>query len=265
MVNLFFMVKTTTLSRSNSKTALRKRYKNAAFLKQLGDHCRNLRLGLDYSIDRLSKESDQLSPASIDRLERGLADSQVLVLLRYAKTLGVTILDLFSFLKDESQSLKDPRIMPYEDGLKAPAGYVPVYPLKTSVYYLKNHEAINSIMKPLGWVDAGSKHSAVELFAGYVRGHAMEPTIPNDSLVLFKRVNGGNNRNGHIFLIESAILKDPENSESFIIRKFKKSESSNSKDNYGELTSENSAFTVIAIPAKSENEVHFLAEFLKVL
>lgn len=259
------MGKLTASSKSTTKSTPRQRYKNSAFLKQLGAHCRSIRLGLNYSIDRLSKESDQLSPASIDRLERGLADSQVLVLVRYAKTLGVTILDLFSFLKDESQSLNDPRIMPYKEGLMAPPGYAPVYPLKSTITHLKASEPIQNHLKPLGFVDAALKQNSYDYFAAYVRGHAMEPLIPNESLCLFKKMNGGNNKSGRIFLIEASGLHDPENGEAFTVRKWKKSENNPNGQVTIELLANNPAFPVIVLAPKSEADVHYLAQFLKVI
>lgn len=82
------------------KRVKRKRYTNPPFLKQLGEHCRALRIKHGYSIDRMSKESDHLSPASIHRLEEGSSDVQITVLLRIAQVLEIPILKLLEFETD---------------------------------------------------------------------------------------------------------------------------------------------------------------------
>ncbi len=79
------------------KKTVGKRYKNAAYLKALGEHCRELRIKLGYSIDRMAREGDQLSRGSIHRLEAGLGDPQATVLLRYAQVLGVKPKRLLDF------------------------------------------------------------------------------------------------------------------------------------------------------------------------
>ena len=75
----------------------RKRYKNPKFLKALGWHCRALRVMKGYSIAQVAKTGKSLSAGTIDRLERGLADVQITVIVRYAKALGVSVEDLMQF------------------------------------------------------------------------------------------------------------------------------------------------------------------------
>ncbi len=150
-----------------TKTIKRVRYKNTNFLKRLGDHCKKLRTQRGYSIDRLSKESDQLSTSSVDRLERGLGDSQILVLVRYAEVLGLSLLDLFSFLKDDPSFLKDSRIIPYEENMKTPSGFAPVYPLKVAAGKFSGEEAVADV-EPLGWVEAGIKGTSKDYFACFI-------------------------------------------------------------------------------------------------
>ena len=50
-----------------------------------------------FSIDRLSKQGDRLSPAAIHRLENAKSDPQFSVLYRIAEVLGVHVKDLLSF------------------------------------------------------------------------------------------------------------------------------------------------------------------------
>lgn len=162
------MGKNRVSAKSYQKSAPRRRYKNVTFLKQLGDHCRSLRMKMNYSIDRLSKESDQLSPASIDRLERGLGDSQILVILRYAETLGLSLLDLFSFLKENSDPLKENRIMPFEKDIKQPVQSVPVFTNQTVQKALLKTEKTTS-PNPIGWIDAGSKFTGSDYFVVFTK------------------------------------------------------------------------------------------------
>lgn len=79
------------------KRAKSKRYRNQKLLNALGDHVRKCRIKKGYSIDRLSKEAEQLSPAAIHRVENGQSDCQVSVLYRIADVLEIPLRDLFSF------------------------------------------------------------------------------------------------------------------------------------------------------------------------
>jgi transcriptional regulator with XRE-family HTH domain len=81
----------------NKKTARRTRYRNKALNAALGANCKALRKMRGYSIDRLAKESDGLSPASIHRLENGQVDVQFSVLFRIAKTLELPLKKLVDF------------------------------------------------------------------------------------------------------------------------------------------------------------------------
>lgn len=87
----------TLLSMGTKKPSRRKRYHNQAFLDALGVHCKKVRILKGYSIDRLSKEGVQLSPATIHRLEQGQSDVQVSVLLRVAAVLEIEVAALLDF------------------------------------------------------------------------------------------------------------------------------------------------------------------------
>lgn len=249
-----------------AKGAKRSRYKNESFLKALGKHCRKLRVQRGYSIDRLAKESNQLSSSSIDRLERGLADSQILVLLRYAEVLGLTLLELFSFLKEAPQLQKDSRILPYEEGAKPPLGSVPVYPLKVAAGKFSEGRENEAI--PLGWIEAGIKGSTKDYFACFVNGDSMLPRIENGSLCLFKKYQGGS-RQGKIFLIQARGLSDTETGESFVVKKYMRQTPSRSENPERpaviHLISENSRFSPIVLVGLSDDEIQTVAEFVRVL
>lgn len=245
------------------------RYKNDLFLKSLGQHCRQLRKQKGLSIDRFAKESDQLSSGTIDRLERGLADSQILVLLRYAEVLGCSMLDLFSFLKDnpELSVYKDSRIIPYEEGTKPPVRHVPVYPLKVAAGRFSNSELASEAI-PIGWVDASLKTDSADYFAAFVRGESMLPKISDGDLCLFKRYTGGS-RQGHTFLIQARGLKNAETGEAFVVKKYvRQTPARQSEDDdmsIIHLVSENPKFPPIILMGASDEEIQVLAEFIKVI
>jgi transcriptional regulator with XRE-family HTH domain len=73
------------------------RYKNQGFLKALGDHCHKLRVSKGFSIDRMAREGELLSPSVIHRLETGAGAVTVSVLLRYAEVLDIPLKRLMDF------------------------------------------------------------------------------------------------------------------------------------------------------------------------
>lgn len=62
-----------------------------------GEHCRKLRTKAGYSVNRMTKEGEQLSPDVINRLENGTGAITVLSLARYADILGVHPKKLLDF------------------------------------------------------------------------------------------------------------------------------------------------------------------------
>lgn len=260
----------TPIKKKTSKLQ-RKRYRNDAFLKNLGERCRKLRLHKGYSIDRLSKESNQLSPASINRLEHGNADTHILVLLRYAETLGITLYDLFSYLKDSTHILQDSRIIPYEEGVKPSSSYVPVYSIKVAAGKFSTEDVtnFNEEQPPLGWIDANLKGSAQGYFATFVHGESMQPRISNGDLCLFRVYTGGS-RQGKIFLIQARSLHDAETGEAFVVKKYmRQTPPRTSQSEEGEsvihLLSENPRFSPIILYGLKDEEIQTIAEFVRVI
>lgn len=246
----------------------RSRYKNTKFLKALGNYCRQQRVQRGFSIDRLAREAEQLSVASIDRLERGLADSQILVLVRYAEALDLSLIDLFAFLKDSPSFSKDSRIIPFEREIRPPAGYVPVYPTKIAAGLFSDEQAIGST-DPMGWVDAGLRTKSQDYFASFVYGDSMRPLIEDGSLCLFKKYSGGT-RQGRIFLIQAQGVKNSETGESFVLKKYmRQTPPRNSGDEDTPATvhliSENPRFSPIILINLSDEDIQTIAEFIRVL
>lgn len=250
----------------------RKRYRNERFLNSLGDRCKKLRLQKGYSIDRLSKESNQLSPASIDRLEKGKSDTHILVLLRYVETLGSNLHDLFAYLKESKDISQDSRIIPYEEGLRPSSSYVPVYSIKVAAGKFAAESDLNEDQPPLGWIDVNLKGSAQDYFAAFVQGESMQPRITDGDLCLFRKYSGGS-RQGKIFLIQARSLHDAETGEAFVVKKYMRqtpprspgSEKADTSESVIHLISENPRFSPIILYGLKDEEIQTIAEFVKVL
>ena len=82
----------------NTKKPL-KRYRDSAFLDDLGAHIKRLRIKKGYSIDRIYLEGEGLNRSSISRIERGLIDPQICTLKRIAETIGVSLHELITVHK----------------------------------------------------------------------------------------------------------------------------------------------------------------------
>lgn len=82
--------------KTSKKRAGTQHYKHLRFHRALGEHCRKLRTSKGYSVNRLSDESERLSPNQIVRLENGEIVTTA-TLYRYAHVLGVPVKELFSF------------------------------------------------------------------------------------------------------------------------------------------------------------------------
>lgn len=247
-------------------TKRRKRYKNELFLRALGENCRRLRQQKGYSIDRLSREAEQLSPASIDRLERGLGDSQILVLVRYAQAINVSLLDLLSFVKNSTDVFRDQRIIPYEEDSRRPLGHVPLYPLSVMAgKFSTSHETDEH---PIGWVDAGLRGNLDDYYAAFVYGESMQPKISDGDLCLFKKYSGGS-RQGKIFLVRAQGLTSSETGESFVVKKYVRQTparvDAGDQPSVIHLISENPRFSPIVLVGVQDEDVQTLAEFIRVL
>lgn len=72
-------------------------YRNEEFLSLLGKHCRKLRMRKGYSVNRMAREGDRLSPSVIMRLESGEGAVTVTALLRFAEVLEIHPKKLLDF------------------------------------------------------------------------------------------------------------------------------------------------------------------------
>ncbi len=75
-------------------------YSNRDYLVALGQHCRNIRIKKGYSVNRLAKEAEKLSPSVVMRLESGSGAVTINSLIRYAQVLEIPLKRLFDFSFD---------------------------------------------------------------------------------------------------------------------------------------------------------------------
>lgn len=249
-----------------NRPTVTKRYKNSAFMCALGVHCRKLRMSKGYSIDRLSKEGEQLSPAAIQRLESGEADVQISVLFRIAQVLNIPLFQLFKFDYDRSLELEG-KVIPFDIDERPPKNAVPFYPIHISAGKF-DFESEN--IDPTGWVIIHRKGSLKDLFAAQILGHSMIPTIPSGSLCLFKKYTGGP-RDGKIMLIQHRGIKDPETGNKFVIKRYQRitpysASSSGEHDSVTiHLLSDNPEYPPIVLKNIKEFEISSPAMFLEVI
>lgn len=246
------------------KTKRSTRYKNQAFQFALGAHCRKIRIKRGYSIDRLVKEAENLSPAAIQRLETGEADVQISLLYRLANALNVPLIDLLKFDYLDIRGNQD-LIIPYEGEEKPPKNSVPFYPIEVAAGIFNNEtEAI----APQGWIEIDKKGSLKDYFALQVSGKSMEPTIKSGSICLFKKYTGGS-RNGQIMLIQARGMSDPEHGGKYVIKRYQRitpiSESTDRKNIIVHLLSDNPSFAPIVLKNLQEYEISTPAVFVETL
>lgn len=241
-----------------------KRYKNTAFLIALGAHCKKLRVNKGYSIDRLAKESDQLGPAAIQRLETGEADIQISVLYRYAEVLNVPLAQLFKFEFERTSHLKG-IILPFEAEELPPKNSVPFYPIHISA---GRFDFETAQIDPSGWVRINRKGSLKDFFAAQITGHSMIPTIPPGSICLFKKYTGGM-RDGKIMLIQHRGLRDPETGNRFVVKRYQRiTPYKGGEDDIPvtiHLLSDNPEYQPIVLRSLREDEISSPAVFIEVI
>lgn len=240
------------------------RYKNLAFQLALGAHVRKIRIKKGYSIDRLSKEGEQLSPAAIQRLETGQADVQISLLYRLAHTLGVPLIDLLKFDYLDIRNNQD-LIIPFEEDEKQPKNTVPFYSIEVAAGIFNNE---SESLAPAGWIEINKKGSLKDYFALQITGRSMEPTIKSGSICLFKKYSGGS-RNGQIMLIQARGITDPEHGGKYVIKRYQRitpmQEAQDRKNVIVHLLSDNPNFAPLVLKNLQENEIATPAVFVEVL
>lgn len=253
---------------SHKKLPRTGRYKNQEFLERLGQHCLQLRLLKGYSIDRLAKESEQLSPSVIHRLETGSGAVTVSTLFRYAEILKISPQELWAFEhgdlpKDKKPSLDILSIDAARSKKEAFKTLLPLYSIKAAAGYFGRGESV----QPLGWVRVEGSLDP-QMFVVQATGASMEPRI-HDGDYLVMRADPTGSRHNKIVLAEYKGPADPDTGGSYTVKKYTSSKIANREGGWrhGEIRLEplNPAYESIIVPEKQAHDFRIVAECVKVL
>lgn len=207
------------------------RYNGANILRAFGAHCRKLRKSRGYSIDRLSKEADQLSSSVVQRLETGSGAVTVASVFKFAQTLGVPLREVMDFpgsgelhrgqlpVGGRGGTSLGPPVVTEEDLPKGAAfkSHLPVYSLKAAAGRFGDGE----VVEPEGWVrvDQALAKLSDKLFVARAKGRSMEPMIQDGDLLVF-RLDPVGSRQGKIVLAQNVGPADPESGGSYTVKKY---------------------------------------------
>lgn len=241
------------------------RYQNQDFLKALGEHCRRLRLKAGYSIDRMAKESDQLSPSVIHRLESGSGAVTVSALQRFAQILELHPRDLLDFpLPSEASANRklvaddDPRVK--KEAFKT---LFPVYSLKAAAGYFGSGEEVEK----RGWVELkGERGWGRDVFVAQAVGDSMSPRIRDGDWLLF-RANPAGTRQGKIVLVQYRGPADPDTGGAFTVKVYSSAKLMRSTGEWRHrqivLSPLNPEYEPIVIESAKEGDFKVVGEYLQ--
>jgi SOS-response transcriptional repressor LexA len=254
--------------KGKDKTKEKKHYKNEAFLSALGLHCKALRLQGMYSIDRMAKESEQLSPSVIHRLETGSGAVTVSALFRYAEVLNVhprELLDIELPVESLTREAAPPKVYALDDPKAAKLAYktlLPYYSLKAAAGYFGNGEDVTQS----GWVEVASeKRLEPGMFVARAVGRSMSPRIEDGDWLVFK-ANPSGTRQGKIVLAQARGISDPETGGAFTLKVYTSTKKSKPDGSWRHeqirLSPLNPAYKPILLEASDENAFKIVGEYL---
>jgi SOS-response transcriptional repressor LexA len=261
----------------------RARFRNDNFLKVFGEHCKRLRLSRGLSIDRFAKESEQLSPSVVHRLESASGAVTVTAMIRYAEVLGLHPKDLLDFpwteepkdrpapaktergrLRSLNQKMK--RVVGPEDPAirrKEFHSFVPLYTLKAAAGGFSDTQEV----EPEGWVEltepAGGDR---QLFVARVMGKSMEPRIRSGDYCLF-RSNPPGTRQGKVVLVQYRGEADPETGGSYTVKYYTSANVQKGGKGRKQITLSpfNPEFEAMVLNPEDPGEFRVVAELIDVL
>jgi SOS-response transcriptional repressor LexA len=254
---------------SSKKSGVKKRSVDTAFLKAFGQHCRKLRERSGYSVDRLSRESENLSSSVIQRLETGSGPVNLSSLRRYSQVLGISLPELFTF---EFQEEESPRsfalpLLSAKEIKSSSEPVVPVYSVQAAAGYFGEGDKVESLGHIRPKIKGLSKPE--ELFVVQAKGHSMLPLIKNGDHLLM-RANPGGSRQGKIVLAQYVGPADPDFGGAYTVKVYdSKKEASKSSDSWihSEVTLKplNDSYEPIVFRKEKAEGVSILAECLGIL
>lgn len=252
-----------------TKAPTRTRYRNEEFLETLGNHCRRLRTSRGYSIDRMSKESEQLSPSVIHRLEQGSGAVTVAALFRYAEVLGLSPKTLLDFpLESATEKAFEPEIIDNSDPRVERGAYRTLLPL-LSLQAAAGGFGKGGDVDTLGWIEVPmARPLGKEFFIAQAQGDSMLPKIRSGDYLVF-RANSQGTRQDKIVLAEYRGPADPETGGSYTVKKYRSAKVLDTNGHWKHrevsLLPLNPEFEPIILSPADETEFRIVGECLGVL
>lgn len=254
-----------------SKKPKTSHFKDEAFLTLLGENCKKIRTRRGYSIDRLSKESNQLSPSAVHRLETGSGPVTVLTLYRYAAVLDVSLAELFDFdyLSPTHSPVfseeEKPTILPIDDSRarkEAFKSYLPLYSVEAAAGYFGNGKSV----EPRGWIKCdGRRKFDSSTFVIKVKGHSMSPVILDGDYAVM-RANPTGSIQGKIVLVQHRAISDPDTGGSYAIKRYTASKVISGRSTVADkqiiLSPINPEFEPIILQSGLKDDSRVIAEYL---
>lgn len=146
----------------------------------LGERVKLKREELGLSQEELAEKMKYKSKTSIHKIEQGITDLPLSKVSELAKVLGVTASYLMGWTEEKTQPLKEEsnvaHIYDESDFMM-----IPLYSSISAGYGTEESEFIEMIAVP------GLKPNGNTYFAVKVRGHSMEPKIPDGSTIIIKK------------------------------------------------------------------------------
>lgn len=120
---------------------------------------------------------------------------------------------------EKNQIIKGVGYLDYENVIPY-VNSVPVANLKAAAGTFSELQIIEENTEDFDWVEIPARYKpSKDLFACTVVGESMNKVIPNGSLCLFRKDNGGS-RNGKIVLVEYSNIQDPDFGSSYTVKEY---------------------------------------------
>jgi SOS-response transcriptional repressor LexA len=241
-------------------------YRNDGFLVALGEHCRAIRVGRGYSIDRMAKESDQLSSSVIHRLESGSGPVTIATLFRFAQVLELHPKDLLDFpLAVPGKAGKNTVVIPTGDPRVKREAFqtlLPVYSLRAAAGYFGSGREVEHE----GWIEVSETRKLDrKMFVARAVGNSMEPKIHDGDLLVFRSEPVGT-RQGKIVLAQYRGPQDPDTGGAFTVKRYTSVKTIGAEGEWRHrritLSPLNPEFEPIILEPRDESDFRVLAEYL---
>ncbi len=146
---------------------------------------------------------------------------------------------------------------------------LPFYPVEVAAGNFVDSEIIE---EPSSWLDMSQTnyHSvlAKDLFITRIKGHSMEPGIPNGSYCVFKYGVVGS-RNNRVVLVKKDGVIDPDQQASFTVKRYFSEKIADPDFEWSheriELRPDNKDYPMLIIEAEEADSFYVVAEFIQLL